>query len=77
MVVGGRDRRMDMNQEQDDIRILWEAGFVGIAKQYRAMASALRVIHTWAKGDTKTYGGLLTDPRDVIKLTERALRRFK
>jgi hypothetical protein len=68
---------MDMNQEQDDIRALREVGFVGIAKQYRAMASTLRVIRTWAKVDTKTYGGLLTDPLDVIKLTERALRRFK
>ncbi len=50
------------------------AGFKAIAKQYRRMARALRVIHTWASCHYD-LGSL--DPEDTINLCEKALKRFR
>lgn len=62
-----------MNQLDDDIAMLKGAGFKALAKQYQAMASALRVIHVWAKFDD----GALLIHSDTQKLCERALKRFR
>jgi len=59
-------------QEDDDITNLNAAGMKAIAKQYQNMASALRVIHTWA-----SFGRMALSPKEITKLTEKALKRFE
>ena len=67
--------RTDPYQEQDDIRQLKAGGHKAIAKQYEAMASALKVIHTWATCDEDEFK--ILNPGNVIPLCEKALRRFQ
>lgn len=53
-------------------RLLAELGhtdFTEALQHMEEMRSALRVIHTWAKFD----GGSALTPKDVIKLTTKAL----
>lgn len=61
------------DQLSEDVKALREAGFRAIAHQYREMAKALRVIHTWAS----YRDGELVVPEDVTRLCDKVLRRFR
>jgi len=65
------------DQLADDIRTLRAANMRAIAKQYREMVSALRVIHTWAAVDRDKFKIEWLIPEDVYKLADKVLRRFK
>jgi hypothetical protein len=62
-----------MDQLDEDISQLKSAGFWPIAKQYRDMATALRVISTWA---TFMDGRELV-PKHTEKLCDKTLKRFR
>lgn len=63
------------DQLQEDLRALRETGHIALAKQYKDMATTLRVIHTWAA--RCPGGGVLLDRGHTERLCADALRRFR
>ena len=62
-----------IDQLTDDVNHLHGGGNIALARQYRKMANALKVISTWASFQD---GEALT-PNETFALCHKALSRFR